>query len=121
MCPTAPGRGSGAHFLLLQGMLRDQQHEFSKHDAQILRTARFSIPWIENPRSGPLAGLGNPPGFQPSAQDDNELKSCHPERSEGSVRNVNGRRYTNPSIFREESFFFYARMGLPGSRSGMQN
>ena len=28
------------------------------------------------------------------AQDDNGLKPCHPERSEGSVRNVNGLRYT---------------------------
>ena len=78
-------------------MLWDHPCVVRRHNVQILRTARFSIPWIENPRSGPEAGLGNPPGFQPPAQDDNEANPGRPERGEGSVRFVCEQRGTEVS------------------------
>ena len=36
------------------------------------------------------------------AQDDKRRNSCHPERSEGSVRIIKGLHSANPSTFREE-------------------
>ena len=40
------------------------------------------------------------------AQDDNEAKPCHPERSEGPVRVESEQHLENPTTFREEPFIF---------------
>ena len=39
------------------------------------------------------------------AQDDKRRNSCHPERSEGSVRIIKGLHSANPPTFREEPFY----------------